>query len=58
MEGGRVGEAGALVSGFFGALEQFDFALFEAVRFEKPVVDNGRQLLDSAVAALDKCVAR
>ena len=54
-EGGQVGEAGALVSGFFGALESFDFALFAAVRFERPVADNGRQLLDSAVAALDRC---
>ncbi len=56
MEGGQVGEAGALVSGFFGALESFDFALFEAVRFERPVAADGRQLLDSAVAALDRCL--
>ncbi len=55
MEGGQVGEAGALVSGFFGALESFDFALFEAVRFERPVAADSRQLLDSAVAALDRC---
>ena len=54
-EGGRVGEASTLVSGFFGALESFDFALFEAVRFERPVAANGRELLDSAVAALDRC---
>ena len=57
VEAGRVGEAGALVSGFLGALEKFDFALFEAVRFDRPVADDGRPLLDCAVAALDRCAA-
>ena len=54
VESYQVGEASALVAGFFGALEAFDFALFEAVRFERPVADDGRELLDSAVAALDR----
>ena len=47
--------ASNLVNGFFGALQAYDYCLFESIRFEKPIADNAPELLNAAVVAMDRC---
>ena len=46
-----------LVAGFFGALQAYDYRLFESVRFDRPVAADAPELLDATVAAMDRCSA-
>ncbi len=51
------GKDGAgLVNGFFKGLEAFDLRLFEAGRFSRPIADGTDEVLDGAIAALDRSV--
>lgn len=54
-ENGVGGGASDLVSGLFGALQAYDYCLFESVRFDRPVADNAQELLEATVAAMDRC---
>lgn len=51
------GKDGAgLVNVFFKGLEAFDLRLFEAGRFSRPIADGTDEVLDGAIAALDRSV--
>ena len=43
-----------LVNGFFGALQEYDYCLFESIRFDRPLSDKAPSLLDATVAAMDR----
>ena len=43
-----------LVNGFFGALQVYDYCLFESIRFDQPLSDKAPALLDDTVAAMDR----
>jgi len=46
--------AADLVTGLFLALQAYDYSLFEAIRFKRPVADNAKDLLQSTVIAMDR----
>lgn len=52
----NVADATATVNAFFKALESYDFRLFEAVRFGRPVADGTDHLLHQTLQALDRVV--
>ena len=46
--------ATSLANGLFGALQAYDYCLFESIRFERPLADKAPDLLDATIAAMDR----